>query len=59
MTNNEQGRNGGNRATQNTSFASHHFTSTDPLTGWFNLANSVKPSRNRPPKCGRGSGGKQ
>ncbi len=52
MTNKTKGRNGGNRATQNTSFDSRYSTSTDPLTGWFSLANSVKPSRSRQPKRG-------
>jgi hypothetical protein len=52
MANNKKGRNGGNRATQNTSFDSRYSTSTNPLAGGSSLANSVKPSRNRQPMRG-------
>ncbi|EXI84589.1 MAG: hypothetical protein AW11_03832 [Candidatus Accumulibacter regalis] len=52
MTTKTRGRDGGNRATQSTSFDSRYFSSMDYMTGWFNLVNSVKPSRNCQPKRG-------
>ncbi len=38
MTTNGKGRNGGNRATQNTALDARHNTGTDPLKGWVSLA---------------------
>ncbi len=53
MTRQGKGRNGGNRATQNTALDARHDTgSADPLAGWFALASNVKPSRNRQQKRG-------
>lgn len=50
MTTKTKGRSGGDRPTPKTAFDSRNHTATDPLTGWFNLASNVKPSRNRQQK---------
>ena len=39
-------------AAEGTAFAARHSTALDPLRGWFALAGSIKPSRNRPQKRG-------
>jgi len=51
MTHKTKGRDGGDRATQNTAFDARHSTGrSDPLPGWYSLASDVKPSRNRQQK---------
>ena len=49
MTKNNKGRAPGKDAAPKTTDSRNH-TATDPLTGWYSLGASVKPSRNRQPK---------
>lgn len=52
MTTNKKPTPGGTGTGSNKAFSADHFTSTDPLKGWFDLAAGVKPARNRKPKRG-------